>query len=154
MNTHEIINRDRVTNGAESGFTVLEVSVASVITIVSLVFLASLFSLSISQNRMVKQFTASTALAQEKMEELNAIDKNDDRIRLLGGGLDSATQEAGYWEEVTLPGEQVANYIRRWQVAADPVLTNTRVISVRVVAMQASIGKRAEGTTLVSIRSW
>jgi Tfp pilus assembly protein PilV len=162
MKTHEMIEKNRVTHDAESGFTVLEVAVASVITVVSLVFLASLFSLAVTQNRMVKQFTASTALAQEKMEELNAIDRNDDRLR-VGGGLDAATQEDDYWENIFVddagavtvvqPG-QVANYVRHWQVTADPLLANTRVISVRVVAMYATRGRRAEGTTLVSVRSW
>ncbi len=163
MNKHKIIRKNRVTNGAESGFTVLEVAVASVITVISLISLASLFSLSITQNRMVKQFTASTTLAQQKMEELNAIDRNDARLQ-VGGSLPPAALQDNYWEDICVgvsgtvdtppqPG-QIANYRRFWQVAADPLLANTRVITVRVVALQASRGTRAEGTTLVSVRSW
>jgi type II secretory pathway pseudopilin PulG len=163
MKTHELNKEDRSSDTAESGFTVLEVAVASVIMVVGLVFLASLFTVAITQNRLIKQYTASTALAQQKMEELNAIDKNDTRLA-VGGGLDSTTQQTSYWEELLVddtgtvttpvPTGQIANYKRYWKVENDPGLTTTRIISVRVVALQPSRGRRAEDTVLVSVRSW
>ena len=55
----------RFEKGTENGFSLIEVAIASVITMGSLVFLASLFTLAMAQNRMVKQYTTAVALAQE-----------------------------------------------------------------------------------------
>ena len=68
----------------ESGFTLIEVAIASLISMLGLIFLASLFTLSISQNRMNRQFNVTTALAQEKLEEFNAIDLNNPKMTVFG----------------------------------------------------------------------
>jgi type II secretory pathway pseudopilin PulG len=153
----------------QCGFTILEVAVAAVISLVGLVFLAGLFTLSISQNRLVKQFTATTALAQEKIEEMNAIDYGDDRVS-PGGDLDTPTTEGNnvaYFDEVyvddktgevkvgnQIPTGQTAQYRRLWLIENDPELISTVIISVRVVALQAGHNKgKAEETTLTTVRS-
>src|SRR2546423_6943952 len=76
----------------EAGFTVLEVAMAAVITMVSLSFLAGLFTLGIAQNRMVKQYTTTTALARQKLEELNAIERSDARLRSVAASTSAATR--------------------------------------------------------------
>ena len=150
----------------EAGFTVLEVAMASVITMVSLTFLAGLFTLGIAQNRLVKQYTTTTALAQQKLEELNAIERGDARLA-VGGGLNvtgdpSAT---GYVDTVfvdpatgtvttTIPQGATPIYDRYWKIEADPQLATTYIVSVRVVSRQPSIGRTAEETTLTTARSW
>ena len=149
--------------GKENGFTILEVAVASVITIGGLVFLASLFLVAISQNRSTKQSTATTALAQQKLEELNALEKNDARLA-LGGGLTEAAKQDSYWDEIyvdsvggvttTVPAGASAQYRRYWKIENDPALERVSVISVRVVALQAAKGKTAEETSLMTVRSW
>jgi Tfp pilus assembly protein PilV len=147
----------------EGGFTLIEVSVASVVSLVGLVLLAGLFTLAITQNRMVKNFTATTAMAQQKMEELNAIDKNDTRIS-VGGGLNETAKQTGYWDYVyvddagtvttTVPQGQVANYVRYWKIENDPSIDRTIIISVRVVSLHPGRGKKPEETVLASVRSW
>lgn len=146
--------------GNEKGFTLLEVAFASIITIVGLVFLASLFTLAIAQNKLVKQFTSTTLLAQQKLEELNAIEKNDPLNRLaLGGGLDEAARQNNYYDYLdengaTVTNEQAAIYRRYWKVEPDPQLGQALIISVRVEAVQASRGRTAEETTLTTVRSF
>lgn len=149
----------------EAGFTLVEVAIASVITMVGLVSLATLFTLAISQNRMIKQFTTTTALAQKKLEEFMAIERNDARLT-VGGGLSDAAKQSGYYDQVyvddsgtittTIPTGKVANYSRFWKIEADPGgLTNAVFISVKVVALQsASRGRTNEQTTLTTVRSW
>lgn len=150
----------------EKGFTLIEVAIASVITMLSLVFLASLFTLALGQNRLNKQFTSTTALSQKKIEELMAIERNDARLT-IGGGLDDSSKQAGYYDQLyvddsqgitttTIPSGKTANYSRYWKIEADPgSLSNTVLISVRVVALQsASQGKTREQTTLATVRSW
>jgi prepilin-type N-terminal cleavage/methylation domain-containing protein len=51
----------------EKGFTLIEVAVASIIMTVGLIFLAGLFTLAISQNKLVKQSTTTTMVAQQKL---------------------------------------------------------------------------------------
>ena len=156
----------------ESGFTVLEVAIASVITMVGLVFLASLFTLGIAQNRLVKQYTTATALARQKLEELNAIDTSDPQLSGTGGGLNRPNvtndqAQPDYNDTVyvnpqtgvvttEIPQGATPIYDRYWKVEndPDPQLTNTRIISVRVVARQPSIGRTAEQVTLTTARSW
>ncbi len=147
----------------EAGFTLIEVCIASLLTMVGLVFLAQLFVVAVKQNRSVRQMTAATAIAQQKMEELNAIEKTDARL-LVGGGLDDSAKQSGYYDQVyvndagtisaIIPAGQIANYHRYWKIEADPSLDRTRLISVRVVSVAAAKGGRPEQTTLASVRSW
>ena len=158
----------RVSERNQEGFTLIEVAVASVITMVGLIFLASLFTLAISQNRVVKQFTSTTALAQEKIEELNAIDYGDE-LMIPGGDLNNQIKVGNndYFDEIyidettgevkignQIPQGQVPHYRRYWKIENDPELINTLIISVRVAALQAgrNIGM-AEETTLATVRS-
>ncbi|HJQ24472.1 MAG TPA: hypothetical protein VKA60_11200 [Blastocatellia bacterium] len=159
-------NSTPVQSSNEAGFTVLEVAMASVITMVSLTCLAGLFTLGIAQNRLVKQYTTTTALAQQKLEELNAIERGDARLA-VGGGLNvtgdpSAT---GYTDTVyvdpatgtvttTIPQGATPIYDRYWKIEADPQLTTTFIVSVRVISRQPSIGRTAEETTLTTARGW
>ncbi|HWX40123.1 MAG TPA: prepilin-type N-terminal cleavage/methylation domain-containing protein, partial [Blastocatellia bacterium] len=73
-------------NSNQGGFTLIEVAVASVISMTGLVFLATLFTLAIAQNKHVKQSTSSVTFAQEKMEKLSAIPNDDNRLT-IGGDL-------------------------------------------------------------------
>ncbi|HJQ71576.1 MAG TPA: prepilin-type N-terminal cleavage/methylation domain-containing protein [Blastocatellia bacterium] len=158
----------RVPENDQGGFTLIEVAVASVITMIGLVFLASLFTLAISQNRVVKQFSSTTALAQEKIEELNAIDFGDKKMN-VGGDLDNqvSVDDIKYFDEVfvddktgevktgaQIPQGQVPHYRRFWRIENDPELLDTVIISVRVAALQAGRNTgMAEETTLATVRS-
>ena len=148
----------------ESGFTLIEVAVASVITMVGLVFLATLFTLAMAQNHLVKQETTATALAQQKLEEINAVDPGDVRLD-VGGGLTEATKATNYTDTLyvnpdtgvvttVIPQGATPIYDRYWMVENDSSLNNTVLITVRVKARQPSMGKTAEETTLTTVRSW
>lgn len=148
----------------QAGFTLIEVAVASIIMMVGLLALASLFTLAISQNKMVRERTTTTAMAQQKLEEINAVEKNDARLT-GGGGLTEETKKEGYWDVVyvnpqtgtitnTLPEGATPLYARYWLVESDLQMDRTVLISARVVALQPSQGHRAEETTLTTGRSW
>ncbi len=156
-------------NNNEDGFTLIEVAIASVITMVGLLFLASLFTLSISQNRLVKNFTATTALAQQKLEELNALPSSSARLA-VGGNLTAGVAVGGqnYFDTVSItdagqvliddeiPNGMPVHYNRFWRVEAETnaLFPNTFVISVRVVSTSAGTNSgTAESTTLATVRS-
>lgn len=150
----------------QAGFTIIEVAVASVISMIGIIMLAGLFTLAISQNRLVKQYTSTTILAQEKREELNAVENNDNRLK-PGGSLtaEAAVNGINYYDSVyvedsgivitNVPQGQTPHYRRFWSIQADPELRNTVVIAVRVVSLQPGRNvNRAEETTLSTVRSW
>ena len=153
----------------EQGFSLIEVAVASVITMVGLVFLASLFTLAMSQNRMVKQHTTTTALAQQKLEEMMAIEKNDARLLIPGGqtsvgALTEGLKVTNFYDSLCVDSSgtpttdcsgQVPTYRRYWKIENDPGgFDRAIVIAVRVVALQASRGNLNEETTLTTVRSF
>lgn len=148
----------------EEGFTIIEVVVASLVMTVALLFLASLFTLSITQNRLNDHFSSTSALAKQKIEELLAIENNDVRLQ-VGGGLTEGTKRDAYWDRIyvdsagtittTIPDGQAPNYARYWLIEADPGgLPATILISVQVVALQASRGRANEFTVLTTTRSF
>ena len=148
----------------ERGFTLIEVCVASIVIMTGLVSLATLFTLALKQNRAIKQYTTTTAIAQQKIEELSAVDVSDARLT-VGGSLTAAANN--YADELSIdePGEtisptangQIPSYFRYWKIEADPastgnLLSNTIIISVRVVAAYGAQGKNPEETTLTTAR--
>jgi type II secretory pathway pseudopilin PulG len=162
----------------EEGFTLVEVAMATIITAVGLVFLAMLFVVAIGQNRGVKQFTATTKLAQQKLEELQSISRDDCRL-VVGGGLTEQTKQtvnidackAGepaipyfdvvYVDDATgtittiLPEGATPTYHRYWKVEPDPGgLLNSFIVSCRVVSDQPGYGRASEETTLTTSRTW
>jgi type II secretory pathway pseudopilin PulG len=160
--------------GNEQGFTLVEVAMATIITAVGLVFLAALFVVAIGQNRGVKQFTATTMLAQQKLEELTAISRADCRLT-AGGGLDEGSKasvatscgttipyfDVVYVDDSTgtittdIPPGATPTYHRYWLIENDPSgLINSRIISARVVSDQPGYGRAPEETTLATSRSW
>lgn len=154
----------------EQGFSLIEVAIASVITMVGLVFLAGMFTLAMSQNRMVRQHTTTTALAQQKLEELMAIEKNDARLLIPGGqtvvgNLTETGKVTNYYDSLCVDDAGtpttdcsggVASYRRYWKVENDPGgFDRAIVIAVRVVALQAArSGTLNEETTLTTVRSF
>lgn len=173
----------REKENGQSGFSVIEVAIASVISMVGMMFLASLFTLAISQNRTVKQFTSTTALAQEKLEELSALDQTSGRLTRGGDLYSPRTVNTGPSTTLTysndifvddsgqilldgnIPAGSEPHYRRFWSIQNDPALLNTVIISVRVVSMQSgrntrwtngakATANKTEETTLTTVRSW
>jgi prepilin-type N-terminal cleavage/methylation domain-containing protein len=155
-------------NGNERGFTLIEVAVASVISMTGLVFLATLFTLAIAQNKHVKQATSSVTFAQEKIEKLSAIPNTDTRLT-NGGDLNNATtvtladgttisySDTIYVDEsgtvtVPAPNNVIPTYNRYWKIEPDATMGNSIIVSVRVAAVNPGRGKLPEETTLATIR--
>ena len=156
-------------NSSEGGFTLIEVAVASVISMTGLVFLATLFTLAISQNKHVKQATSSVTFAQEKMEKLSAIPNDDNRLT-IGGDLKTPTTvtlvdgvttinyfDTIYVDEsgtvtVPAPNSVIPTYNRYWKIEPDATMARSIIVSVRVVAVTAGRGLLPEETTLATIR--
>jgi hypothetical protein len=154
----------------EGGFTLIEVAVASVISMTGLVFLATLFTLAIAQNKHVKQSTSSVTLAKERIEMLGAVSNLDNRLS-SGGDLKSqkvVTAPDGtnmnYFDSIYVEDSSGTvsttsfnglkpSYYRYWKVEADASVANMVMISVRVVSASAARGTMPEETTLVTIRT-
>lgn len=128
----------------ERGFSLIEVLVATTIVVVALAGLAQLFGIAIAANQRAKSRTAATILAQEKIEELTAIDGDvlpgadfiDATGRLLGSG--------------TLPPPGTV-YVRRWTVEPYPAVPAISILQVRVTLLHHRAG--GETARIVSVKT-
>jgi hypothetical protein len=57
----------------ESGFTMIEATIAMLVTVVGLVSIAGMFSLAMKTNASSRNFTTATVFAQDKLEQLGAV---------------------------------------------------------------------------------
>lgn len=151
----------------ESGFTLLEAMVASLILLIAIVFVAQLFVTAMQQNKTSRQYTHATAIAQSKLEELNAIPI--EKLTYggeLGGAEDGGgTGAAGYFDYVAVdseedgkigvvPDREQASYARFWRIDPDPEgWLGVYRISVRVVALRKGETGPREEVTLATVRS-
>jgi Tfp pilus assembly protein PilV len=63
----------RTRKPGESGFTLIEATIAMFVTVVGLVSIAGMFSLAMKTNASSRNFTTATTFAQDKLEQLGAI---------------------------------------------------------------------------------
>ncbi|MBK6314622.1 MAG: prepilin-type N-terminal cleavage/methylation domain-containing protein [Blastocatellia bacterium] len=151
----------------ESGFTLLEAMVAALILLIAIILVAQLFITAMQQNRTSRQYTHATAIAQSKLEELNAIPIE----KLAYGGELGGTDDgggkgaAGFFEYVAIDLEdngkigvveerEQANYARFWRIDPDPEgWLGVYRISVRVVALRDGDAGEREEVTLATVRS-
>lgn len=152
----------------EAGFTLIEAAIAALVLLVAIVFVAQLFVTAMQQNRTSRQYTHATAIAQSKVEELNAmplerlayggnLGPNDGDG--IGRGLD------GYFDFVRIDDadnerigvvarREEANYSRYWKIEPDPNGWDGMYrITVRVVAHVPGRGGVREEVTLSTIRA-
>ena len=160
---------------SEGGFTLIEVAIASVISMISLMFLATLFTLALFQNKHSKQSASALAVAQAKMENLETVQPSDAKLTIGGGPAGQgvtlaqaeAGKQAGYWDQVwvnettgaivtaTSNGGAMPNYNRYWNIQKDPDpnFVNAVIITVYVTATSAQGGLAPDQATLVTERS-
>jgi hypothetical protein len=153
----------------ESGFTLIEAVIAALIMMLAIVFIAQMFVTAIRQNRSARQYTHATAVAQSKLEELNAIPIGQlhyggDLGQADGGGSHGAE---GFFDFVAVDNLQTdkigivekkddANYVRYWRVDPDPDprgWNGVYRISVRVVSLKPAVGDRPEEATVSTVRT-
>lgn len=141
--------------------------VAALVLLIAIIFVAQLFVTAMQQNRTSRQTTHATAIAQSKIEELNAlpIEKLVYGGELGGQDDGGGTGAAGYFEYVVIDDvedgrigvvqdREQADYARFWKIDRDPEGWNGMYrISVRVVALKNGDGGTREEVTLATVRS-
>lgn len=152
----------------EGGFTLIEAVIASLILLVSVVFVAQMYVTAMRQNRTSRVSSHATAIAQSKLEELNAvplaqIQYGGDLGTEDGGGRKGAE---GYTDFVAaddvqsdkvgvVDDKEQANYVRYWKIEPDPGgWAGMYRITVRAVSLARSAGGgRPEEATLSTVRA-
>ena len=143
-------NSGRSSIRSDTGVTLIEVLIATVILVVGLVGGAQLLALSIQMQQLAAETTDATRLASAKLEELMKLNfAADPAIQIAPVGLDPLTQNVPNYFDVPVAGV----YTRRWHVQAGPTAT-TRLVTVRLVPAQTDrrIAKEVDLTTVV--RQW
>ena len=109
-----------------NGFTVVELMVAVVITVIAFAGLATMEIACINGNSIASNVTTGITLAQDKMEELKALAFSDPWLEAAGNppGVDSAGNSH---EQTTSDG-----YTVRWDVADNTPVPNTKRIVVTI----------------------
>ncbi|HQR37383.1 MAG TPA: prepilin-type N-terminal cleavage/methylation domain-containing protein [Blastocatellia bacterium] len=152
----------------EAGFTLLEALIAALILLVAIVFVAQLFVTAMQQNRTSRESTHATAIAQSKLEEINAMPLE----KLVYGGDLGEKQGAGdkpgtpgYFDFLVVDDvdsdkigvvndRSKANYARFWKIEPDPGgWEGMYRITVRVVSLQPGTTTSREEVTLSTIRA-
>jgi hypothetical protein len=158
----------RVSRHSESGFTLIEAVVAALILLVSVAFIAQMYVTAMQQNQTSRRFSHATAIAQSKLEELNAVPISQLQY---GGELRAQEEESlkgvpGYFDFVAVDNfesdrvgvveREQANYVRYWKIEPDPSpqgWAGIYRITVRVVSLRPGQGNLPEEATLSTVRS-
>ena len=130
------------------GFTVVELMVAVVITVIAFVGLATMEIACINGNSIASNVTTGMTMAQDTMEELKCLHINDPRLDdnnvsnnvNLRDGIEDfadvgslATADDGHREEnIDAKGNPGGAYTRFWNVADDTPLDGQKTLMVIV----------------------
>ncbi|MFN7949587.1 MAG: prepilin-type N-terminal cleavage/methylation domain-containing protein [Blastocatellia bacterium] len=161
----------RIRHRSAAGFTMVEVIVAALITLVGLLSVTQLFLMAALYNKSSKQATLATMLAQRKLEQLLALPLNHASLQ-YNGSLDvnnlpvSGTTENYYLDHTrtgyTGTGQisptpfytgQQPSYTVTWVVLADaasPPMSGLRRIIVRAEATHAGMEGNGINASLVA----
>jgi prepilin-type N-terminal cleavage/methylation domain-containing protein len=114
------------------GFSLVEVLIATTITVVALAGLAHLFLIAAAANRAARVRTIAVVLARDKMEELRG---SDDEIT---GGADFMNGR-GEWLGDRTPSPPGTVFVRRWSVSPGAGLSpRSRLLVVWITDSGAS----------------
>jgi len=122
----------------ESGFTLIEALVATLVCTVGLIAMAELLAVTLRMQQLGRNATSAARLAQDQVDRLTII---TDPLLLCGGSL--ASDETGYsatpLQDNGTPDNPADDtltrgYKVRWVVSAGPdVSPNLRTVTVRVI---------------------
>jgi len=153
---------------SEAGFTLIEAVVAALILLISVVFIAQMYVTAVQQNQTSCRSSHATAIAQSKLEELNAVAINQLQYGGDLGTADGGNKKGvdGYFDYVAIDNfdsdrigvveREKANYVRYWKIEPDPSpqgWAGIYRITVRVVSLRPGQGNIPEEATLSTIRS-
>jgi len=129
------------TGCGDSGFTLVEALVAMFVTTLILLTIAELLVTGLYVHRSASDVTETTALAQERLEELR-----NRPYHLLASGGSIAVNSAGFSENLDIDGDGNNDYSRRWQVVdlGDPAdaLKTARRLGRATERLQRDLNKQ------------
>jgi prepilin-type N-terminal cleavage/methylation domain-containing protein len=131
---------------SESGFTLIEALVATVVLAVGLISVANLMVVAASSNAVASQATAATTVASQELERLTAIPYDQ---LVAGGDLDGDT--AGYFSDTDIAGAGIIH--TRWLIVAPQNQTRFIVVRAQGTGPLTGARSRAEFTTFRSCTS-
>jgi hypothetical protein len=152
----------------QAGFTLIEAVVAALILLVSVAFIAQMYVTAMQQNQTSRRYSHATAIAQSKLEELNAVpiaqlQYGGDLGTTDGGGRRGAEGYVEYLavdnydsDRIGVVEREEANYVRYWKIEPDPSpqgWAGIYRITVRVVSLRPGQGNVPEEATLSTVRS-
>jgi prepilin-type N-terminal cleavage/methylation domain-containing protein len=137
----------------QRGFTLIEMMIACVVLLVGIVGVSTVFGVAILQtSQQGDQSTRTAEYAQDKMEQLMALDYSDAQSDVTapitaqtggvgltpGGSLSLSTPATGYVDYIDGNGAAVTTaanntYTREWLITEDTTL-NVKTITVKVTA--------------------
>ena len=120
----------------EQGISVLEALVSLFIMTVVALSVARMIGVGVAVNRASEDVTTTTALAEQKMEELRSMQY---AAIPVGGSLTSDAK--GFFDELDPNGDARPDYRRRWRVSDSGV---SKTIEVYVVSELEVIGDAKE----------
>jgi len=129
---------------SESGFSLVETMVASLVLTIGLVGLAQLLAVATIMHSDARQATTGTVLAQAKIDELMKLDFDTSPAVQLGGSISS---NMANFSDSPEPGID-----RRWQVTNGPV-AGTRLLQVNIDNKGGRLYGGSQTLTTV-IREW
>jgi Tfp pilus assembly protein PilV len=139
---------DHQNAGGESGFSLIETMVASLVLTIGLIGLAQLLAVATVMHSDARHATTDTVLAQAKMDELMKDPALQSSLSLYSIQIGSlASNMAPYYDEPE-PG-----ITRRWQVNDGPV-DNTWVLQVTVENKGGRMYGGSQTLTTVVRRWW
>lgn len=145
MEGHELVDalsRKGATREHEAGATLVEMLVALMLLAVGLLATAPLFVHALRENAGISDTTGAGAIAVERMEQLRQADYESAELT-VGGSL---TADAADHFDNSNPDYRV-----RWVVTAHASVARTKLVTVRAIARQVSIGQ-VKQVTLTGIR--
>jgi len=127
----------------ERGFSLVETVIAATIVVVALAGLVQLFVVAAAANQRAKSRTIATVLAQEKLEELMALDGD------VIPGTDFIDGR-GQWIGAGAPPPPGSVYLRRWTAEPVPAWRGASLLQVSVTPA-SHLG--AEAVRLVGVKT-
>lgn len=132
----------------ETGFSLVEVLVATLVVTIGLVSMVQLLAVSTVMHADAREATTAAQQAQAKIDELTKLNLTTAAaVQITPASPDSLTTNVANYFDTPQTG-----VTRRWRVQAGPA-AGTRIVTVRVINLRArQYGARVDLTTI--IRQW
>ncbi len=130
----------------DSGFSLVEALVASLLLAIGLTGAAQVLAVSITMQIAAREAATASVLADAKLRELRQLSFDAAATQITPAGVDSLASDVPGYFDIPLGG-----MTRRWRVAAGPA-SGTRRVMIRVVSARVPDAAVVEVVTVVSGR--